>query len=162
MLLLDSRFPLALRQAGAVDLGDWFSFEIGISHVGPDEPGGKRYPARAVLDSRPFEAFYIDYGVNDPLVEPPVKFVTPKLLAFAVIPPTKIPCYPVTQQIAEKLHASTRLHASGESSRVKDFVEMILLAALAEIQADNLQQAQSATFSQRGTHPLPNQLPPPP
>jgi hypothetical protein len=75
---------------------------------------------------------------------------------------TNIPCYPLTQQIAEKLHAYTRQHASGESSRVKDFVDMILMAALADIRADKLRQALIATFSQRGTHPLPDQLPPPP
>lgn len=164
VLLLDSELDisLALQKAGVVELEDWFSFEVGKAEVGPDVPGGRRYPVRAILDSRPFETFHIDIGVNDPLVEPPVQLVTPGLLAFAGIQPTTIPCYPVTQQIAEKLHAYTRLHASGESSRVKDFVDMILMAAVAEIQADKLRQALAATFSQRGTHPLPNRLPPPP
>jgi hypothetical protein len=164
VLLLDSRqdIPMLLRHAGAVELEDWFSFEVGNTEVGPDELGGKRYPLRAILDSRPFEIFHIDVGVGDPLIEAPDQLVTPELLTFADIQPTIIPCYPLTQQIAEKLHAYTRLHVSGESSRVKDFVDMILMAALAEIQGGKLRQALEATFSQRGTHPLPRQLPVPP
>jgi hypothetical protein len=164
VLLLDSGqdIPMALRRAGAVDLEDFFSFEVGSAEAGPDEPGGKRYPLRAILDSRPFETFHIDIGVGDPLIEPPVHLVTPELLAFADIRPTIIPCYPFTQQIAEKLHAYTRLHVSGERSRVKDFVDMILMAALTEIQGEKLRQAIKATFSHRGTHPLPSQLSAPP
>jgi hypothetical protein len=164
MLLLDNGLDihLALQQAGAVDLEDWFSFEVGKAQAGPDEPGGKRYPMRAILDSRPFESFHIDIGVNDLLVEPPVLLITPGLLTFAGIQPTIIPCYPVSQQIAEKFHAYTRLHTSGESSRVKDFVDMLLMAALVEIQADILRQALAATFSKRRTHPLPIYLPLPP
>jgi hypothetical protein len=164
ILLIDSEqdIPAALRRAGAVELRDWFSFEVGNAESELDEPGGKRYPVRAILDSRPFETFHIDIGVGDPLIEPPVQLITPELLAFADIQPTVIPCYPLTQQIAEKLHAYTRLHPSGENSRVKDFVDMLLMAALAEIQADKLHQALVATFSQRGTHPLPGQLSSPP
>jgi hypothetical protein len=164
LLLLDGRqdIPAALRLAGAVKLGDWFSFEIGNAEIGMDEQGGKRYPLTAILDSRPFETFHMDIGIGDALVEPPDKLVTPELLAFAGFQPTLIPCYPVSQQIAEKLHAYTGAYGSGKSSRVKDFVDMILLAGLAEIKAIKLRQAIDATFAQRGTHMLPEQLPPPP
>ena len=44
------------------------------------------------------------------------------LLAFAGIPPAEIPSYPLTQQVAEKLHAYTRPRATGEGSRVKDML----------------------------------------
>lgn len=165
LLLLDGGQDIstALRYAGAIELGDWFSFEVGNAEAGMVEPAaGKRYPLRAILDSRPFETFHLDVGVGDIVIEPPDQLVTPDLLTFADISPTIIPCYPITQQIAEKLHAYTRLHVSGESSRAKDFVDMILLAGMAEIRGDQLRQAIEATFSQRGTHPLPNQLPPPP
>lgn len=45
---------------------------------------------------------------------------------------TRVPCYPVTQQIAEKLHAYTRPHKMGESSRVMDFIDIILMAELGD------------------------------
>jgi len=164
VLLLDSGQDIstALRRAGAVELGDWFSFEVGDADAEPDAPGGRRYPLSAILDSRFFETFHVDIGVGDALIEPPDQLATPELLAFADIQPTIIPCYPLTQQIAEKLHAYTRLHHSGEGSRVKDFVDILLMASLAGIQADRLRQAFEATFLQRGTHQLPRQLPQPP
>lgn len=164
MLVLDAQqdILLALRSAGAFDLKDWFSFEVGFPEIEAEVGGGNRYPLRSILDSRPFETFHIDIGTNDPLIERPDRLATPGLLSFADIQPTVIPCYPLTQQIAEKLHAYTRLHPTGVSSRVKDFVDLLLMASLAELLADRLRQAIEATFLQRKTHSLPRQLPQPP
>jgi len=49
VLLLDSGqdISMSLRRAGAVELEDWFSFEIGNPEAGADDPGGKRYPLLA-------------------------------------------------------------------------------------------------------------------
>jgi hypothetical protein len=69
------------------------------------------------------------------------------LLAFAGILPSAIPCYPLTQQIAEKLHAYTRSYATAESTRAKDWVDILLMAELGEIQASLLNQALRATFA---------------
>lgn len=164
VLLLDSGMdiPSSLRRAGVVDMEDWFSFEVGNPEPEHEGAGGIRFPLRSILDSRPFETFHVDVGVGDALVEAPVQFVTPDLLAFASIPAVTIWCYPLSQQIAEKLHAYTRLHASGESSRVKDFVDMLLIAGVSEVRAGPLGRSLAATFNQRGTHPLPGYLPAPP
>jgi hypothetical protein len=87
---------------------------------------------------------------------------TPALLAFAGIEPTVVPCYPISQQIAEKFHAFTRSHRSGESSRAKDFIDMLLLAEMGELDSESLHQALQATFDQRQTHALPTMVPSPP
>jgi hypothetical protein len=164
VLLLDHELDIytLLRRAGALNLGDWFSFEIGFAQSTLDDPGGKRFPIQALLDSRTFETFHIDVGIQDPVIESPDHLATRDLLLFAGIQPTIIPCYPLNQQIAEKLHAYTRIHASGESSRVKDFVDMLLIASLAEVDGEMLQQALEATFNRRNTHLLPERLPEPP
>jgi hypothetical protein len=60
---------------------------------------------------------------------------------------------------AEKVHAYTRFHPSGKGSRVKDFVDILLLAELGEIDGKLLWEALRATFENRKTHPLPNILP---
>ena len=67
-----------------------------------------RHTIQALLDGRTFEQFHIDVGIGDPLIEAVEYLNTPALLAFADIDPTRVPCYPITQQIAEKLHAYTR------------------------------------------------------
>jgi hypothetical protein len=153
----------ALRDAGALDLGDWFLFEVERSAKdSADDFGGLRFQVRVLLDGRAFEIFHIDVGAGDPVLEAPENLATPDLLQFADIQPTIVPCYPLTQQIAEKLHAYTRIHPSGESSRVKDFIDMLLIAQLGTIDGVKLFQALAATFDGRGTHPLPTKLPDPP
>ena len=152
-----------LRKAGLLDLGDWFSFEVADAAQSMLEDfGGRRYRLESRLDGRIFERFHLDVGIGDPLVEPAEYLQTPALLAFAGLPSTAVPCYPITQQIAEKLHAYTRTFQSGESSRVKDFVDILLLAGMDKIDGRRLYAAITATFNARGTHPLPSQLPAPP
>lgn len=73
-----------------------------------------------------------------------------------------MPCYPINQQVAEKAHAYTRPHVTGEGTRVKDLVDLLLLAGLETATVNGLRQALDITFAMRTTHPLPRQLPPPP
>jgi hypothetical protein len=149
--------------AASLDAGDWFQFEVTRPASGlPDHFGGLRFRTQSLLDGRPYERFHIDVGVGDPVVEQVEHLPTPELLGFADIRSTVVPCYPLTQQLAEKLHAYTRPHPSGESSRVKDLVDILLMAALGSIDGRLLFQAIQVTFDTRGTHSLPRQLPDPP
>jgi hypothetical protein len=153
----------SLRNAGALDLGDWFRFEVQPGEVqDQNEIGNLRYHIHSLLDGRTFEDFHIDVGVGDPVIDPVDYLEGPSLLDFSGIRSTLIPCYPVTQQIAEKLHAYTRPHISGESSRVKDFVDILLLAGFGRIDPNRLLLAIQATFENRNTHPIPLELPDPP
>jgi hypothetical protein len=103
----------ALVRAALLDVGDWFQFEVerpaAESLAGP--MGGLRFPVRGLLDGRRFETFHVDVGCGDPLIEPVDTLTTPPLLVFAGLPPTPVPCYPLTQQVAEKVHAYTRPRA---------------------------------------------------
>ena len=162
-LLLRQTLPVAeihqrLVQAALLDLGDWFLFEVGL----PSQPASLRFGVHSRLDGRLFETFHIDVGVGDPLTEPVEMLSAPSLLAFADIFPLPIPSYPIAQQIAEKVHAFTRPYAGGESSRVKDLADILLLAGWGTLEAESLRRALQATFTARGTHPLPPRLPAPP
>jgi hypothetical protein len=149
-----------LKDAGAIDLGDWFAFEV-MDTIHSDV-GGLRYRLHSLLDGRTFERFHIDVGIGGQLLAPVDYLEIPALLAFAGIKPTIVPCYPITQQIAEKYHAFTRSHLSGVSSRVKDFVDMLLLAEMGELDSVILRQAIRATFDNRNTHEFPVRVPLPP
>jgi len=162
-LLHVEEITITLRKAGSLDLGDWFAFEVAepLSNSGL-EPGGIRHAIQASLDSRTFEQFHLDVGIGDPLVDPVDYLSTPALLEFADLEPVSVPCYPITQQIAEKLHAYTRPRKTGESSRVKDFIDILLLAELGTISGERLFRAIQATFSIQGTHDIPENVPPTP
>ena len=144
-----------LVQGTLHDLRDGFAFEVQPSRRHPG-----RFTVHCFLAGRRFESFHVDVGTEDVLTLRPERLTPPSLLAFAGIEPTPVWVYPVAQQIAEKIHAYT--YPYPVPSRVKDWVDLALLATLGEIQADALRQALEATFAHRDTHPLPRMLPPPP
>lgn len=153
----------SLQVAGFMDLSDWFSFEVPPSSGEAfGVPGVSRYNIRAILDGRLFEAFHVDVGVGDLMIGSVDFLMSTDLLGFAGLKPTQIPCYPVNQQLADKIHAYTKPRATGDNTRVKDFVDILLLAELSIVQFDDLVSAIKATFGFEGTHSLPNELPIPP
>lgn len=166
-VLLTAPYPdihQALVRVALLDVGDWFQFEVErpATELVIGAMGEARFHVRGLIDGRRFETFHIDVGWGDLLVEPVENLATPALLAFADIPPTEVPCYPLTQQIAEKAHAYTRPHLAGESSRVKDLVDILLMAGIRQMDGRVLYQALQATFNARKTHALPLNLPDPP
>lgn len=149
-----------LREVGALDLEDWFSFEVmDTSQSITVDMGGLRYPINSLLDGRTFERFHIDVGTGDSLLAPIEYLKTQSLLTFAGIEPTNVPCYSIIQQIAEKYHAYTRPHVSGASSRVKDFIDILLMASMEELDNRTLGQVIRKTFETRKTHKLPMKVP---
>jgi hypothetical protein len=121
-----------------------------------------RFPIRCLLDGRQFENFHLDVGYGDPVLEAPDVLTAPDLLAFADIAPAAVRCYPLTAQIAEKLHTYTRTYATGETSRARDLADILLAASLKQFDSAKLRQAIGATFQARATHAVPQEMPDPP
>ena len=150
-----------LVAAARTSLGDWFEFEVSEpSHL--PMHGGARMSVRALLDGRSFETFHVDVGLDDPVTAPPDRLPVTPLLAFADLEPTVVPCYPLVQHVAEKLHALTRTHGTRDNSRVKDLVDLAALAEQQPFEALALQAAIRATFRVRVSEAIPKQLPEPP
>jgi len=156
--------PQFLTRAALLDLQDWFSFAIRSDTAALPGPGhgGLRFFVTAQVAGRTFETFHIDVGGGDPVIEPAEKLETPPILAFAGIPPVTVPCYPLTQHLAEKVHAYVRPRATGESTRVRDLADMLLIAEHMTINAPALASAIQATFTAQGTGDPPPSLPAPP
>jgi hypothetical protein len=164
MVLVSEAQPVfpALQKAADLDLNDWFCFEVlQADRQTPGVFGRVRYPIECVLDNRPFENFHLEVGAFYPLANCLEDVYTSSLLAFADIQPACVPCYPIVQQLAEKLYAYTLPRVPKEHSRVKDFVDIYLLAGLADLEGATLLQTLQATFTFAQTHPLPARLPPP-
>ncbi len=114
-----------LMRAAVLDLGDWFSFTVqqDPAQLPGLADGGWRFFVTARLDSRRFESFHVDIGVGDPVLEPAEALTTPPLLVFAGIAALTLPCYPLSQHLAEKVHAyvkparQRREHAGQGSDR---------------------------------------------
>ena len=153
-----------LRAVASLTLGDWFEFEVSEPvEAATGAPGhGLRFPIRCLLDGRQFENFHLDVGYGDPVLETPDVVTAPDLLAFADIAPATVRCYPLTTQVAEKLHTYTRTYASGETSRARDLADILLAASLEQFNNAKLRQAIEATFQARASHAVPQEMPDPP
>ena len=144
------------------DMGDYFSFTMQRSPADLNLGGATRFRVTSRVDGRVFERFQLDVGTGDPIVEDVEYLDTPDLLSFAEIARVTVPCYPVSQQLAEKIRAYTQEYASGRSSRVKDFVDMILLGELGELTGKSVIAAIEASFAAADVRVAPAALPPPP
>lgn len=151
--------------AQATKLDDHFVFTIEKMERREEwqEGAALRYRARAELAGRLFDEVIIDIGFTDPLRWEPERLRGPDLLGFADIEPTEVPALPLEQQVAEKLHAYTRVYGSGHpSSRAKDLVDLVLIKSYATLDAARLREALVETFRSRALQGLPSSVPSPP
>jgi hypothetical protein len=152
-------------KAQAADLGDFFVFIVERTAHLDELVGGTavRYHVETELAGRRFEPIRVDVGFNDPIAERET-LRGPDLLAFAGIDPIEVPTIRLTQHIAEKLHAYARIYGQEgvQSTRVKDLVDLVLIANVAQVDAAELRSVIRRTFLIRGDRPLPPDLPAPP
>jgi hypothetical protein len=149
-----------LVQAGLLDLGDWFSFEVQRpSNISHEDSVQYRFNIRSLLVSRIFESFHLDVNTSDALVSKPVFKNGMGYLEFADIHPVRIPCYSLEQQAAEKLHYLTKADQGERLSRVKDLIDILFIASNYAFSYKKLKQTIEFTFSTRSTHLLPIDAP---
>ncbi|HET8785764.1 MAG TPA: nucleotidyl transferase AbiEii/AbiGii toxin family protein [Candidatus Limnocylindrales bacterium] len=150
----------------AVDLGDFFAFAIERTGALDRlvEGGAVRYHVRAELAGRVFDEFLLDVGFDPPTGVELDRLRGPELLAFAAIAPVEVPAVPIEVHVAEKLHAYSRAYGVGSlgSTRVKDLVDLALIAAETSLDASRLRTAIESTFGRRASHDLLARLPRPP
>lgn len=154
-----------LLDAADTDLGDFFDFRIERAQTGPDPEGqGQRWRLTAMLAGREFDTVLVDVGLEKvPIIEP-VQLELSTMLEFAGVGSATIPSLSLEQHLAEKVHAYTRTYGADAkaSSRVKDLIDVALIAGSLPVEAQQLQTALAEIFRQRATHQLPGSLPPPP
>jgi hypothetical protein len=147
-----------------LELGDGFRFTLERAAQHPDLPGaGQRWHVTATLAGRVFERAAIDVAFAAAPVHPPELITTSNLLEFAGIDGIQVPALGIEQQLAEKLHAYTRTYAGGRAStRVKDLLDIVVIANTSTIDAGRLTQAIAVIFARRAEHAAPEALPAPP
>jgi len=157
-----------LQEAGRLVLRDHMTFEIrpDAKHAEIQieglKYGGRRFRAEARLAGKIYgAAFGIDVAFAEPLSGDVETVPGSDFLSFAGVEPASFRIYPVEAHIAEKLHALT-LPRSRPNSRVKDLPDIALLASVRPIEGAALHAALAQTFSSRGTHDIPVEVPDPP
>lgn len=153
-----------LLDAGALGLGDRFAFALERADEEIDLPGGgQRWRVTAMLAGRVFERAVIDVAFAAAPIHAPDQISTSDLLEFAGVDGVEVPAVGIEQHLAEKLHAYTREYAGGRrSTRVKDLVDVVVIANTSMIDATKLSEAITAIFDRRAEHAAPASLPEPP
>ena len=153
-----------LQTAADVDLGDYLTFRIATPRtelLGAPQ-GGARFPVEAVMAGRVFGSFHIDVGIGDALHGVPELLRGENLLAFADIAPAQALAIPKAQQFAEKIHAYTYPWTGRQNTRTRDLVDLLLLLERQPPDSKDIRASLAATFTARGTHPVPEILQEPP
>lgn len=155
-----------ITAAQQLALDDFFTFAATRTDEleDTDEFSAVRFHVTAQLAGRTFEQFLVDIGFSDTISWTPDTIHTSQSLSFAGIEPFALPAIPISQHLAEKVHAYTRAYGESKrpSTRPKDLVDILLIESSTAIQADALRHALERTFAERARQPLPTSLPPPP
>jgi len=152
-----------LQAAADASLDDWFQYTIGppVMDLTAAPYGGARYSVETRMDGRVFAKFHLDAGIGDVVIQPLEIVECPDWLGFAGIKQPHVRMISREQQYAEKIHAYT-LPRSTPNSRVKDLVDLALLAGDNRLDRAMAFSALRLTFERRNTHPLPVSLSAPP
>lgn len=158
----------ALDEALARDAdGDFFRFAVtGTSALGADQAGrgGWRFSIDARLAGRTFDRIRVD--VVERMEETAggtelVEVTSP--LAGLELAPARVLAVDVAQHAAEKFHAICRTYAGDRpSTRVKDLVDIVLLAESGLLPDPRLGERLRAVFASRDGGEPPAALPEPP
>lgn len=154
-----------LADAAPLDLGDHFSFVITPTSAlsALEDAIAVRFKVQCMLAGRRFENVKLDVGFGDPQEAASESLRGQDLLAFADIEPITIPTLSLTQHVAEKVHAYSRTYEGGrQSTRVKDLVDLVLVAELSTLRSGELVTAIERTFENRGKQASPKRLDSPP
>jgi hypothetical protein len=123
---------------------------------------GRRFRLTPTIAGRPFgDPFGVDMAVADAVVgEPEVIEGSDFFVRYGMLP-LRVPVYPLPTHLAEKLHALT-LPRTAVNTRLKDLVDIALLAEVDGHESEVVRAAIRRTFVFRGSHPVPVQVPDPP
>jgi hypothetical protein len=163
--LLGARAARAdLQRASREDVGDHFDFAlVGAEELSDAGVGlAMRYRLDSTVALRPFEPLQVDVTATAPEPWDAQPAQRAGLLADLGLAPIEILIIPLERQVAEKLHAYTRLYETGGTTRARDLIDLLLVQQHERLDADSLRIAIRRVFSSRATHPIPERLPVPP
>lgn len=142
-----------LRQAAAMDIGDWFRFEVGAAQPIADEIVALRVPVTAYVGPTVWQSFRVDLvgGAASMTGEP--EQVPP--LARVMMPNVEqhgYRVYPLVDHIADKVAAFYQRYGDGlrPSTRYRDLVDLVAIVTVASVGADDERDALSSQFGRRG------------
>ena len=144
-----------LRRAAALDIGDWFRFEIGAPRPVVNS-GGVRLPVTALVGNTVWVQFHVDLVGTDLRMTGQPEDVPP--LARVVMPDVEqhgYRAYPLVDHAADKVCAIIERHGPTEapSTRFRDLVDLVAIVLAASAEAEPQMAALRSEAQRRGLQP---------
>ena len=156
---------VALRAAAALDLGDFFRFELSPGRRVAQGLATLRVPVIAYLGATEFARFHVDLVTDLVMIGEPDEVAA--LVPFEIpgIDPVRYRAYPLADHAADKVCAFLEVHPRAvgpaqPSTRYRDLADLALIAHTQTIAADELRRALASEVRRRGLA-MPPRLPSP-
>ena len=142
-----------LRKAAAMDIGDWFRFEIGAAQAVADAASGIRLPVTTYIGATVWVQFHVDLVGADIRMTGEPESVPP--LARVVMPDVAqhgYRAYPLVDHVADKMAAIFELHGEigAPSTRYKDLVDLVSIVIAVSVDAQPQMTALKSEAERRG------------
>lgn len=147
----------AFRDIASVRVDDGISFDPASIRVSEIRKDAGYAGARVLIDADVARArckTQIDVGFGDAITPGPADAIYPVLIAD--LPAPRLRTYPAYTVVSEKLHAIVVLGMT--NSRLKDYLDLMVLLEREDLDDDMLANAIAATFMRRGMA-VPGSLP---
>ncbi len=156
-----------IRAAAALDLGDHLNFLPGrFDERGHHEGQPGRHLATLHLDAyagvKVVVSFTVDIVTGSVITEEPDRYRPQPAVTVAGMVPTDYLLYPVADHVADKVCATVELHDGRPSSRVRDLVDLVVIARTQTLGAAALSRAIEAERITRALDPITGWASPPP
>jgi len=158
---------LLAEELGRASLEDGFSFQVRLpGRLAARDLGtpGWRVKLQALVDNQPFEEIKLDVVEAPSEIAGGVEILTVEpVLVGAGLAAVEMPAVDIAQHAAEKVHAYNRIYALDRpSSRVKDLVDLVLLAEAGLLEPARWGLRLRQVFAVRDSRLPPATLPAPP
>jgi hypothetical protein len=145
--------PIAdLKALAGKDLGDWCRFVLDRHEETRDENGHSRLLKlrfSSYIGEQEKDPILIDLSLDLSINDLPQKLVPANRIEIEGATVSDYLVYPLVDQVAEKLCAIVERHGDWPSSRVKDLVDLVIIALREPLSGSKLQAALRSEFSKR-------------
>lgn len=142
-----------LRQAAALDLGDWFDFELGAEQPVSDGTTGLRVPVRASIGTTLWASFHVDLlGAELTMTGSPEQMPSLARVGMPDVEHHGYRVYPLVDHVADKVAATFDRYgvSRAASTRYKDLVDLVAIASGASAEAEPQMTALASEMARRG------------
>ncbi len=142
-----------LRIAAALELTDWFRFEVGAPRMGSDAASATRVPVAAYIGPTAWSEFHVDLVRTELRMTGEPEPVP--ALARVLMPDVEqhgYRAYPIVDHIADKVCATFESYGESArpSTRYKDLVDLVAIATEVSVSAEKQVKAFLSEADRRG------------